>query len=178
MNERRELEQVIAHLENQRASLGDSAVDAAIAELRQKLTAIGISEAKPADENSGERKLVTVMFADLSGFTAMSEEMDPEAVRDLMNRCFDCLVPCIQHYQGTIDKFIGDEIMAVFGIPPGKPVGDIKNVIKDAILDGDIHNDREEAWRLMLETGEKIGLAPLAGFEKPLPMKAPKPDED
>ena len=65
----------------------------------------------------GERKQVTVLFADISGFTALSEKMDPEAVRDLMNRCFDRLVPCIQHFDGTIDKFIGDEIMALFGAP-------------------------------------------------------------
>jgi predicted ATPase/class 3 adenylate cyclase len=65
----------------------------------------------------GERKLVTVMFADISGFTAMSETMDPEAVRDLMNACFEHLVPVVRKYEGTVDKFIGDEIMALFGAP-------------------------------------------------------------
>lgn len=64
-----------------------------------------------------ERKLVTVMFADISGFTALSTRMDPEDVRGLMNRCFDALVPSIDRYGGTIDKFIGDEIMAIFGAP-------------------------------------------------------------
>jgi len=64
-----------------------------------------------------ERKLVTVMFADISGFTAMSEKMDPEQVRDLMNACFEQLVPVITKYGGTVDKFIGDEIMALFGVP-------------------------------------------------------------
>ncbi len=57
------------------------------------------------------------MFSDISGFTTLAEKMDPESVRDLMNRCFDRLVPCIQHNGGTIDKFIGDEIMALFGAP-------------------------------------------------------------
>jgi len=57
------------------------------------------------------------MFADLSGFTAMSEQMDPEAVRELMNDCFDHLVPVVEKYEGTVDKFIGDEIMALFGAP-------------------------------------------------------------
>ena len=64
-----------------------------------------------------ERKLVTVMFADISGFTAMSEKMDPEQVRDLMNACFEQLVPVITKYGGMVDKFIGDEIMALFGVP-------------------------------------------------------------
>ncbi|MFA5815148.1 MAG: HD domain-containing protein [Bacteroidales bacterium] len=63
----------------------------------------------------------------------------------------------------------GEEIMQVFGIQPGKPVGDIKNAIKDAILDGIIHNDRQEAWALMIDTGIKLGLNPLPGFEYPLP---------
>jgi poly(A) polymerase len=57
--------------------------------------------------------------------------------------------------------------MEVFGIPPSRPVGDIKNAIKDAILDGIIHNDREEAWAFMIDTGKKVGLLPLPGFENP-----------
>ncbi len=65
----------------------------------------------------GERKLVTVMFADLVGFTRLAETMDPEYVRDLMNSCFNHLVPVINKYGGTVDKFIGDEIMALFGAP-------------------------------------------------------------
>jgi class 3 adenylate cyclase/tetratricopeptide (TPR) repeat protein len=65
----------------------------------------------------GERRLVTVMFADISGFTAMAESMDSEAVRDMMNACFEWLVPVVQKYGGTVDKFIGDEIMALFGAP-------------------------------------------------------------
>jgi len=64
-----------------------------------------------------ERKLVTVMFADISGFTAMSEKMDPEQVRDMMNACFEHLVPVVTKYEGMVDKFIGDEIMALFGAP-------------------------------------------------------------
>ena len=70
----------------------------------------------PADL-AGERRVVTVMFADISGFTAMSETMDPEQVRGLMNDCFDQLVPVVERYEGVVDKFIGDEIMALFGAP-------------------------------------------------------------
>ena len=65
----------------------------------------------------GERKLVTIMFADLVGFTRLAETMDPEYVRDLMNSCFNHLVPVINKFAGTVDKFIGDEIMALFGAP-------------------------------------------------------------
>ncbi|MCU0370707.1 MAG: tRNA nucleotidyltransferase, partial [Bacteroidales bacterium] len=52
----------------------------------------------------------------------------------------------------------GELIMETFGIPPGKEVGLIKNAIREAILDGVIHNEFEEAFRLMLEEGEKLGL--------------------
>ncbi|MCB8945401.1 MAG: AAA family ATPase [Ardenticatenaceae bacterium] len=73
--------------------------------------------AQPPTHLGGERRAVTIMFADISGFTAMSERLDPEQVRNLMNRCFDHLVPIVEKYEGTVDKFIGDEIMALFGAP-------------------------------------------------------------
>lgn len=66
---------------------------------------------------SGERRQVTVMFADISGFTAMSEKLDPEEVRHTINNCFDRLGAVVARYGGYIDKFIGDEIMALFGAP-------------------------------------------------------------
>ncbi len=65
----------------------------------------------------GERRPVTILFADLSGFTAMLERMDPEDARGLINRCFDHLVPVVEKYGGVVDKFIGDEVMALFGAP-------------------------------------------------------------
>ncbi|MFZ4427902.1 MAG: adenylate/guanylate cyclase domain-containing protein [Saprospiraceae bacterium] len=106
----------IAALEAQRSLLGDAAVNAAIAALQAQLDSAR-ARAGISLDLSGERKLVTVMFADISGFTALSETMDPEQVRALMNGCFDYLVPVIQAHEGTIDKFIGDEIMALFGAP-------------------------------------------------------------
>jgi class 3 adenylate cyclase len=51
---------------------------------------------KPGLSMAGERKLVTIVFADISGFTALSEKLDPEHVRDLMNGCFNTLVPVIE----------------------------------------------------------------------------------
>ncbi len=65
----------------------------------------------------GERKNVTVLFADISGFTSMSELLDPEEVSTVMNNCFKVLSDCIYRYEGFIDKFIGDCIMALFGAP-------------------------------------------------------------
>jgi class 3 adenylate cyclase/tetratricopeptide (TPR) repeat protein len=112
-NEHRvQIEHAIRALDAQRALLGDAVVDTALAPLRQQLAALQ-APARP----SAERKLVTVMFADISGFTALSETMDAESVRELINACFERLVPIVEGYGGTIDKFIGDEIMALFGAP-------------------------------------------------------------
>ena len=61
----------------------------------------------------------------------------------------------------------GQDIMAAFGIAPCKYIGDIKTVIKDAILDGKINNDRTQAWALMLEEGGKLGLSLVAGMDTP-----------
>ena len=63
----------------------------------------------------------------------------------------------IRNFQPPVS---GEEIMEAFGIPPSRPVGDIKNAIKEAILDGDIRNDVVEAKRLMLELGVQMGLTP------------------
>ncbi|HVN72280.1 MAG TPA: adenylate/guanylate cyclase domain-containing protein, partial [Desulfomonilia bacterium] len=64
-----------------------------------------------------ERRIATVMFADISGFTAMSEKMDPEQVTCVMNDCFCMMGDCIEKHGGTIDKFIGDCVMVLFGVP-------------------------------------------------------------
>ena len=117
MSERGQLEQAIAALETQRAILGDVVVDAALSSMRQQLAELELAEREPAPALEGERKLVTIMFADISGFTALAETMDPEAVRDLINACFDHLVPVIEKYEGTVDKFVGDAIVALFGAP-------------------------------------------------------------
>lgn len=70
-----------------------------------------------AAATAGERRIVTVVFADLAGFTTMAEGRDPEAVKELLDTCFGALVPVIDAHGGTVDKIIGDELMAVFGAP-------------------------------------------------------------
>ncbi len=65
----------------------------------------------------GERKLVTVLFADVANYTSISEKLDPEEVHQIMNGCFRILVDEIYRCEGTIDKFTGDGVMALFGAP-------------------------------------------------------------
>ncbi len=65
----------------------------------------------------GERKLVTVLFADVAGFTPMSEKLDPEDVHEIMDGCFRILMDEIHRYEGTVNEFRGDGLMALFGAP-------------------------------------------------------------
>jgi class 3 adenylate cyclase len=70
-----------------------------------------------AEAPVAERKLVSILFADLVGFTASSEKRDAEDTRDLLSRYFDTCRRLIELYGGTVEKFIGDAVMAVWGTP-------------------------------------------------------------
>jgi predicted ATPase/class 3 adenylate cyclase len=71
----------------------------------------------PREAPVAERRLVTVLFADLVGFTAASEQRDAEETRELLSRYFDTSRRLIELYGGTVEKFIGDAVMAVWGTP-------------------------------------------------------------
>jgi class 3 adenylate cyclase len=64
-----------------------------------------------------ERKQVTVLFSDLTGYTTLSERLDPEETREIMGRIFSRAAEVVGRYGGRIEKFIGDAIMAIFGVP-------------------------------------------------------------
>ncbi len=66
---------------------------------------------------TGERKHVTVLFSDLTGYTAMSEKLDPEEVKEIMSQIFGEVAQIVTKYEGFIEKFIGDAAMALFGVP-------------------------------------------------------------
>jgi class 3 adenylate cyclase/tetratricopeptide (TPR) repeat protein len=65
----------------------------------------------------GERKLVTVLFADVANYTSIAEKLDPEEIHHIMDGCFKILMDEIHQYEGTINQFTGDGIMALFGAP-------------------------------------------------------------
>lgn len=67
------------------------------------------------DTLSENRRNVAVIFADVSGFTALSEKLDPEEVRELINDCFDYITRPVYELEGTIDKYMGDCVMILFG---------------------------------------------------------------
>jgi class 3 adenylate cyclase/tetratricopeptide (TPR) repeat protein len=65
----------------------------------------------------GERKLVTVLFADVANYTSIAEKLDPEEVHQIMDGCFKMLMDKIHGYEGTVNQFTGDGVMALFGAP-------------------------------------------------------------
>ena len=84
--------------------------------------AAGVRAAVPSGQGSGnasvaERRHVSVLFADLVGFTSLAEGRDAEETRELLSRYFDLSREIIERYGGTVEKFIGDAVMAVWGAP-------------------------------------------------------------
>ena len=76
-----------------------------------------VQKKKTTSEAESERKHVTVLFSDLSGYTAMTIKLDPEEVKEIMSRIFGEIAQVIAKYEGFIERFIGDAVMAVFGVP-------------------------------------------------------------
>jgi len=136
------LEAAIAAQDTLRPALGDAVVDVTLAALQAQLSALRDlrrpGETKSVDFDrprsytpqyladkilttrgsiEGEHKIVTVMFADVANSTAMFEKLDPEAVHEIMDRCFRLLIDEVHRYEGTINQFLGDGVMALFGAP-------------------------------------------------------------
>src|SRR5205814_59818 len=63
------------------------------------------------------RKVVTILFCDVTGSTELGEQLDPEALRTLLGRYFDEMKAIVERHGGSVEKFIGDAVMAVFGVP-------------------------------------------------------------
>jgi class 3 adenylate cyclase/tetratricopeptide (TPR) repeat protein len=81
-----------------------------------KLKELPLAE-KKAPAIDSERKHVTVLFSDLSGYTAMTERLDAEEVKEIMSRIFGEIAQVITKYEGFIERFVGDAVMAIFGVP-------------------------------------------------------------
>ncbi len=102
-----------------------------------------------------QRRHVSVLFADLVGFTARSEERDPEETREFLSRYFETAQRIVERYGGTIEKFIGDAVMAVWGAPMAH------------------EDDAERAVRAALELVDSVaGLSETAGGTDPLALRA------
>ncbi len=111
-----------------------ASLEKSVAELVQQTRArVALARYLPADvveqvvaepsklELGGRRRLVTVLFADVVGFTQMSEHLPPERIVSVLNEYFTIATEIVHHHGGIIDKFIGDCVMAVWGLPEEKP---------------------------------------------------------
>src|SRR4051812_29383217 len=104
-----------------------------------------------------ERRQVTVLFADISGYTAMAESMDPEAVKAVVDRCLRRMGEEVERFGGTVDKYIGDNVMAIFGAPVAHE-DDAERAIRAGL---GMHNviaeiNPELALRVGVNTGEVL----------------------
>jgi class 3 adenylate cyclase/tetratricopeptide (TPR) repeat protein len=131
-------------------------------------TPLGEAEAPAADV----RKVVTIVFADVTGSTALGERLDPEALRSVMGRYFDEMAAVIESHGGTVEKFIGDAVMAVFGIPRLHEDDAVRAVraavgMREALVSLNIDLEREHgeglAARIGVNTGEVVAGDPSAG---------------
>jgi class 3 adenylate cyclase/tetratricopeptide (TPR) repeat protein len=118
------------------------------------------------------RKVVTVVFADVTGSTALGERLDPEALRRVMGRYFDRMEAVIEAHGGTVEKFIGDAVMAVFGVPRLHEDDAIRAVraaagMRDALAELNLELERDPgvglAARIGVNTGEVVAGDPSAG---------------
>ena len=118
------------------------------------------------------RKTVTVVFCDVTGSTALAERLDPEALRRVMSRYFDEMRIAIERHGGTVEKFIGDAVMAVFGIPVLHEDDALRAVratsdMRDALVP--LNEDLERKYgvrlavRIGLNTGEVVAGDPATG---------------
>jgi class 3 adenylate cyclase/tetratricopeptide (TPR) repeat protein len=108
------------------------------------------------------RKTVTVLFSDVTEFTVLGERLDPESLRHVMSRYFDEMQAVICHHGGTIEKFIGDEVMAVFGVPLVHEDDALRAVRAAAEMRErleELNAELEEGWgvRLQARTGVNTG---------------------
>jgi class 3 adenylate cyclase/predicted ATPase len=125
-----DLTRAIEALEAQRSILGDQIVDIAQLSIREKLARL--SRGIRGLDEPQERKLITVLFADVSGFTAMAETLDHEIVNSVINSLWSRVDKAIQDHGGRIDKHIGDAVMALFGTPTARE-DDPERAIRAAI---------------------------------------------
>jgi class 3 adenylate cyclase/tetratricopeptide (TPR) repeat protein len=118
------------------------------------------------------RKTVTILFADVAGSTALGERLDPEALRSVMSRFFEEMRTVLEHHEGTVEKFIGDAVMAVFGVPVAHEDDALRAVrAADEMRNrlADLNGELQRRYGVLLEirigvnTGEVVAGDPAAG---------------
>ncbi len=122
-----------------------------------------LAEEKKSPEAEGERKHVTVLFSDLSGYTAMSEKLDPEELKEITSRIFGEISKVIDKYEGFVEKFVGDAVMALFGVPKTHEDDPIRAItaareIHDLVDDISPELEKRIGRSISMHTGINTGL--------------------
>jgi class 3 adenylate cyclase/tetratricopeptide (TPR) repeat protein len=108
------------------------------------------------------RKIVTVVFTDVTGSTALGEQLDPESLRRVMARFFKAARSCLERHGGTVEKFIGDAVMAVFGVPTVHEDDALRALraaaeLGDSLASLNYELERDYGVSLQLRTGVNTG---------------------
>src|SRR5436189_4353432 len=108
------------------------------------------------------RKTVTVLFADVADSTGLGERLDAELVRRLLSRWFEEARAIIERHGGTVEKFIGDAVMAVFGVPQTHEddalrAGRAAEELRDSLQRVSEQLEREQSFRLVVRVGVNTG---------------------
>jgi class 3 adenylate cyclase/tetratricopeptide (TPR) repeat protein len=108
------------------------------------------------------RKTVTVLFADVTGSTALGEQLDPESLRRVLARYFEAARGCVERHGGTVEKFIGDAVMAVFGVPTVHEDDALRALraaaeLREALTPLNDELERDYGVSLQLRTGVNTG---------------------
>jgi class 3 adenylate cyclase len=114
------------------------------------------------------RKTVTVLFCDLVAFAELADQLDPEALQALMFRFFERAAAVIEAHEGTVEKFVGDEVMAVFGVPVVHEDDALRAVraalaVRECVAELDRDSDVHLEVRIGVNTGEVVTADPSAG---------------
>jgi class 3 adenylate cyclase/tetratricopeptide (TPR) repeat protein len=139
------LQTAIAALEAQRQALGDAVVNAALVPLYRQVEALRLQHSRE------QRRLVTVLFCDLVGFTHLAEGLDPEDVREVITTIFQCWSAVLRRHGGVVEKYAGDAVMAVFGLERAQE-NDPRNAVRAGLELG------EETRRLRKELQARYGV--------------------
>jgi class 3 adenylate cyclase/tetratricopeptide (TPR) repeat protein len=130
------------------------------------------AELAPGAPPQEVRKTVTIVFSDLKGSTSLAEKLDSESLRELMTRYFDGMREVLERHGGTVEKFIGDAIMAVFGLPKVHEDDALRAVRAAAEMQRtlvELNDELEREWgaslttRTGVNTGEVVAGDPRAG---------------
>ena len=128
------------------------------------------AEPTPAEPSIDARKTVTVLFCDVVAYTELGERLDPEALRHVMSRYFEQAAAVLERHGGTVEKFVGDEVMAVFGVPAVREDDALRAVraaleLRESVaaLETGLASGARLEVRIGVNTGEVVAGNPAAG---------------